>query len=293
MTRPIDGSTHRQRANRTDGTEVYLNDIEPLTAEQEAELEEARRIRAEREDKMQEDWKRKHDKIMDEARQNQNANVINEARKGVKAPPPEVLANVAASSTAPPAVNDDDDLPPDFVELPELTRDAYLEFCRLRDKGREVLGYLPDEEPTREEPEQPDGNEPAEDDEPAQDQQLTVDDDNEEEPDYGADDEDEDMEDEDKSPPVDDDHDPIQDPDEDDDDDKGPAPSSGKVSRFNKSKMSSQTLGASSKAPPEEKSNTLEEMDNLNTLDSMDYDYPPMWEEDAHQVNEVERISDE
>ena len=298
LTRPIDGSTHRQRARRTDGTEVFLNDIEPLTAEQEAELEEARRIRAEREDKMQEDWKRKHDKIMEEARQNQNANVVNEAKKGVKAPPPEVLANVAASSTAPPAVNDDDDLPPDFVELPELTRDAYLEFCRLRDKGREVLGYLPDEEFPQDAPEQPDDNEPAEedepaeDDEPAQDQQLTVDDDNEEEPDYGADDEDEDMEDEDKSPPVDVDHDPIQDPDEDDDDDKGPAPSSGKVSRFNKSKMSSQTLGASSKAPPEEKSNTLEEMDDLNILDSMDYDYPPMWEEDARQVNEVKEISD-
>ena len=74
LTRPIDGSTSRQRARRTDGTEVFLNDIEPLTAEQEAEAEEARRIRAEREDKMQEDWKRKHDKIMEEARQNQNWN---------------------------------------------------------------------------------------------------------------------------------------------------------------------------------------------------------------------------
>ena len=64
---------------------------------------------------MQQDWKRKHDKIMEEARQNQNANVVDEARKGVKAPPPEVLASVAASSTTPPAVPDEDDLPPDDI----------------------------------------------------------------------------------------------------------------------------------------------------------------------------------
>ena len=296
LTRPIDGSTSRQRARRTDGTEVFLNDIEPLTAEQEAEAEEARRIRAEREDKMQEDWKRKRDKIMEEARQNQNANVVAEAKKGFKAPPPEVLSTAAASSSTPPA--NDDDLPPDYVELPTLTQDAYLEFCRMRDKGREVLGYLPDEGPdlqtvADEDPEPPETqHEPAEDDKPADDQQPAVDEDNEE-PDYGADDEDEEMEDEDKTPPVDADHDPIKDLDEDDDEDKGPAPSSGKVSRFNKAKTSSKMLGASSKAPPEGKSTTLEEMDNLNTLDSMDYDYPPMWEEDAHQDNGVERISDE
>ena len=44
-------------------------------------------------------------------------------------------------------------------------------------------------------------------------------------------------------------------------------------------------LGANAKAPPE-KSATLEEMDNVGFLDSMDYDYPEMWESNALQGNE-------
>ena len=161
-------------------------------------------------------------------------------KRGFKTPPPGVAGAASSSSQglplppppAPPALDNEDELPPDDLDLPLIQEEDYFDFCRKRD----LEPYVHVEE---EESEVKD-----------------------EEVDYGT--ENKDDEDRDKAPPVDDDHEPIKDPGEDDDEDKGPDPSTGrqKVSRFNKPQASSSTLGASAKAPPE-KSNTLEEMDNV------------------------------